>query len=60
MSSKIRWILPIDAMFFCQHHNDLNSYKATMGIMHGVKGTPLNAIRPCEMGVTPYMALDMY
>ena len=28
--------------------------------MHGSGGTPLSVVRPCGMGVTPNMALDMY
>ena len=28
--------------------------------MHGGSGTPLSAVRPCGMGVTPRKALDMY
>ena len=31
-----------------------------MGVMHGGGETPLSAVRPCGMGVTPRKALDMY
>ena len=31
-----------------------------MGVMNGGGETPLSAVRPCEMGVTPKKALDMY
>ena len=31
-----------------------------MGVMHGGGETPLSAVRPCGMGVTPKKALDMY
>ena len=31
-----------------------------MEIMHGGSETPLSAVRPCGMGVTPRKALDMY
>ena len=30
-----------------------------MEITHGGGGTPLNAVRPCGMDVTPRKALDM-
>ena len=43
-----------------QHHGDLDGHGAIMGVMHGGDRTPLNAVRPCEMGVTPRKALDMY
>ena len=31
-----------------------------MGVMYGGGGTPLSAVRLCEMGVTSRKALDMY
>ena len=43
-----------------QHRGDLDGHGAIMRIMHGVGGTPLRAVRPCGMGVTPRKALDMY
>ena len=42
------------------HCGDLHSHGVTIGIIHGRKKTPLNAIRPCEMDITSNMALDMY
>ena len=31
-----------------------------MGVMHGGGDTPLSTVRPCEMGVRPRKALDIY
>ena len=31
-----------------------------MDVIHGDKETPLNAVKPCEMGVISSMTLDMY
>ena len=43
-----------------QHYGDLDGHGAITGVMHSDVGTLLSAIRPCEMGVTPSKALDMY
>ena len=43
-----------------QHRGDLGDHGAIMGVMHGGGETPLSAVRPCGMGVTPKKALDMY
>ena len=43
-----------------QHHGDLGGHGAIMGVMHGNGETPLSAVRPCGMGITPRKALDMY
>ena len=43
-----------------QHRGDLDGHGAIMRVMHGSGGTPLNAVRPYGMGVTPKKALDMY
>ena len=43
-----------------QHRGDLGDHGAIMGVMHGGGDTPLSAVRPCGMGVTPQKALDMY
>ena len=43
-----------------QHRGDLGGHGAIMGVMHGGGETPLSAVRPCGMGVTPKKALDMY
>ena len=43
-----------------QHRGDLDGQGAIIGVMHGGGGTPLSAIRPCGMAVTPKKALDMY
>ena len=43
-----------------QHRGDLGGHGAIMGIMHGGGETPLSAVRPGGMGVTPRKALDMY
>ena len=43
-----------------QHRGDLDGHEAIMEVMHGSGGTPLSAVRPCGMGVTPRKALDMY
>ena len=42
-----------------QHRGDLDGHGAIVEIMHGGGGTPLSAVRPCGMGVTPRKALDM-
>ena len=47
-------------MALCQHRGDLGGHGAIMGVMYGGGETPLSAIRPCGMGVTPRKALDMY
>ena len=44
----------------CQHRGDLDGHGTIMGVMHGGGKTPLSAVRPCGMGVTPKKALDMY
>ena len=44
----------------CQHRGDLGDHGAIVGVMHGGGETPLSAVRPCGMGVTPRKALDMY
>ena len=43
-----------------QHRGDLDDHGAIVGVMHGGSETPLSAVRPCGMGVTPKKALDMY
>ena len=43
-----------------QYHGDLDGHGTIMGVMYGGGGTPLSAVRPCGMGVTPRKALDMY
>ena len=43
-----------------QHRGDLGGHGAIMEVMHGGGETPLSAVRPCGMGVTPKKALDMY
>ena len=43
-----------------QHRGDLGGHGAIMGVMHGGGETPLSAVRPCGMGVTPRKALDIY
>ena len=43
-----------------QHRADLGGHGAIMGVMHCGGETPLSAVRPYGMGVTPRMALDMY
>ena len=43
-----------------QHRGDLGGHGAIMGVMHGGGETPLSAVRPCGMSVTPRKALDMY
>ena len=43
-----------------QHRDDLGGHRAIMGVLHGGGETPLSAVRPCGMGVTPRKALDMY
>ena len=45
---------------FGQHRGDLDGHGAIMKVMHGGGGTPLSAVRPCGMGVTPRKPLDMY
>ena len=43
-----------------QHHGDLDGHGAIMEVMHGSGETPISAVRPCGMGVTPRKALDIY
>ena len=43
-----------------QHYGDLDGHGAIMETMYGGGGTPLSAVRPCGMGVTPRKAFDMY
>ena len=43
-----------------QHRGDLGGHGAIMEVMHGGGETPLSAVRPCGMGVTPWTALDIY
>ena len=43
-----------------QHRGDLGDHRAIVGVMHGGGETPLSAVSPCGMGVTPRKALDMY
>ena len=43
-----------------QHRGDLDGHGAIMRVIHGGSETPLSAVRPCGMGVTPRKALDMY
>ena len=43
----------------CLHHGDLGDLGVTMRIKHGGGETLLSAVRPCGMGVTPSMALDI-
>ena len=43
-----------------QHRGDLGDHRAIVEVMHGGGETPLSAVRPCGMGVTPRKALDMY
>ena len=43
-----------------QHRGDLGDHGAIIEVMHGGGETPLSAVRPCGMGVTPTKALDMY
>ena len=43
-----------------QHHNDLDGHGAIVGVIHDGSETPLSAVRPCRMGITPRKALDMY
>ena len=43
-----------------QHCGDWGDHGAIVGVMHGGRETPLSAVRPLGMGVTPRKALDMY
>ena len=43
-----------------QHQGALDGHGFIMGVMHGGGETPLSAVRPCGMDVTPKKALDMY
>ena len=43
-----------------QHRGDLDGHGAIMEVMHGGGETPLSAVRPCGVGVSPRKALDMY
>ena len=42
-----------------QHHGDLDGYGAIIGVMYGGGESPLSAVRPCGMDITPRKALDM-
>ena len=42
-----------------KHHGDLDGHGAIIGVMHGGDETPISAVRPCGMDVTPRKALDM-
>ena len=44
----------------CQHYGDLDGHGTIVGVIHGGGETPLSAVRPCGMGITPRKALDMY
>ena len=39
---------------------DLNGDGIIIGVIHGGSGTPLTVVRPCRIGVTTNMALNMY
>ena len=41
------------------HRGDLGDLGVTMRVKHGGGETSLSAVRPCRMGVTPSMALDI-
>ena len=43
-----------------QHRDNLGGHGAIIGVIYGGGGTPLSALRPCGMVVTPRKALDMY
>ena len=43
-----------------QHRGDLNGHGAIIEVMRGGGGTPLSAVRPCGMDVTPRKVLNMY
>ena len=43
-----------------QHRGDLDGHGAIVGVIHGGSETLLCAVKPCEMGVIPRKALDMY
>ena len=43
-----------------EHRHDLGDHGAIMGVLNGGGKTPLSAVRPCGMDVTPKKALDMY
>ena len=45
---------------FSQHRSDLDGHGAIMRIIHGGGGTLLSTVKPCEVGVTPKKALNMY
>ena len=40
--------------------NTVVTWMAIIRFMHGGGGTPLSAVRPCGMDITPRKALDMY
>ena len=42
-----------------RHRGDLGGLGVTMRVKHGGGETPLSAVRPCGMGVTSRMALDI-
>ena len=39
---------------------DLDGHGAIVGVIHGGGETPLSAVRPCGMGVTPRKTFNMY
>ena len=41
-----------------QHRGYLDGHRAIIGVMHGGGETPLSAVRPYGMGITPKKALD--
>ena len=43
-----------------QYRSDLDGHGAIVEVIHGDDETPLNAIRPCGMGITPRKVLDIY
>ena len=43
-----------------QYYGNLDGHGAMIGVIYGGRGTPLSAVRSCEMGVTPKKALDIY
>ena len=42
-----------------QHYGNLDGHGAIIRIIHGSGGTPLSAVRPYGMGITPRKALNM-
>ena len=43
-----------------QHCGDLDGHGAIEGVIYGGSETPLSAVRPCGLDVTPRKALDKY